>query len=118
MDTFPHSHCGHQAPGSHIHDVIHAGNHHGSSSVISSLSVESYRDFLSQSHGMNDGSVRYVYRLDHQNNHSHFASLGIAFGIAGSVFLGACGAAMKYISGKVDEERARIKAEQDKGVGK
>jgi len=42
---------------------------------------------------------------------SRFASLGIAFGIAGSVFVGACGFALKYISGKVEEEKARRSSE-------
>ena len=36
------------------------------------------------------------------------ASLGIAFGIAGAVFAGACGAAMKYVAGKVEEEKAKV----------
>ena len=40
-------------------------------------------------------------------SHSRFASLGIAFGIAVSVFAGACGFAVKYVSDKVDEEKAK-----------
>ncbi len=39
---------------------------------------------------------------------SKLAGLSIAFGIAGSVFLGACGAAFTYISGKVEEEKAKL----------
>jgi hypothetical protein len=40
--------------------------------------------------------------------YSRLAGLSIAFGIAGSVFLGACGAAFTYISGKVEEEKAKL----------
>lgn len=39
---------------------------------------------------------------------SRLAGLSIAFGIAGSVFFGACGAAFKYVSGKVEEEKAKL----------
>jgi hypothetical protein len=35
-------------------------------------------------------------------------SLGIAFGVAGAVLVGACGAAFTYLSEKVDEERAKL----------
>ena len=39
---------------------------------------------------------------------SRVTGLGLAFGIAGSVFATACGAAIKYISGKVEEERSKF----------
>ena len=38
---------------------------------------------------------------------SRYTGLGIAFGIAGSVLVAACGAAFKYVSDKVEEERAK-----------
>ncbi len=39
---------------------------------------------------------------------SRVTSIGVAFGIAGAVFVSACGAAFSYLSGKVEEERAKM----------
>ena len=39
---------------------------------------------------------------------SHVGSLMLAFGIATSVFVSACGAAMKFVADKVAEEKKKL----------
>ena len=101
------------------HDHAVNGDHlsthsHGTASKIAicgssvPMSVASYKEFLDSTQHSHDASIRYVDQFTLAWSRSRFASLGLAFGIAGSVFAAACGAAFKYVADKVDEERSKL----------
>ena len=83
----------------HRHDIF--------TGTISPDALHRYHQFLDSSPA-SECTVRYDNRSIQVICLSRLAGLSIAFGIAGSVFIGACGAAFKYISGKVEEERTKL----------
>ena len=76
------------------------------------MNAETYKEFLDSSQHAHDCSVTYVGFFCSLNFLSRLTSLGIAFGIAGSVFVAACGAAFKYVAEKVEEERSKLLVSQ------
>lgn len=93
------------------HDHVTAAKLEAFGSAIP-YSIASYKEFLdSRQHG-HDDSIRYVPDSPGNDSYSRVASLGLAFGIAGSVFAAACGAAFKYVADKVEEERSKFSGSQ------
>jgi hypothetical protein len=86
----------------HIHGPVSHLHGHQQTNVS-----ESFSYFLSSNQLVHDHTVRYAILLFTNIYFSRFSALGVAFGVAASVLIGAVGAAIKFVSSKVEEERAK-----------
>jgi len=95
------------------HSILaHPRDVHVHHNLVHPISVSEYKEFISSTTGR-ECSIRYALLGSGNINLSRVTSLGIAFGVAGAVFMSACGAAFNYLSGKVEEERTKMNKEPD-----